>query len=343
MITKAMLMSAGLGTRLKPFTDIKTKALIPLMGIPSAQYSISSLSSVGVNKIVANAHHDFFETKKGLLRFRNPNLDIEISDESKQLLGSAGGIQNALPLLGTGAFFLANADVLCDVDWRALESCHRRLRSRWGVEITLAVCPMGPQGGRYREILFDSDLGLITGLGDLSVQRPFYVGAAVMETEALKNVPQGSPSEFIPKILEPAIREKKAGIFLTNGIWYDMGSPLLWLKSHLSLIARLETGLFQSPIARLWRKELERVNFRRSNGVWVSRNCERSMNWKVWDSPCYWGEDIDLSRDSKVLQPGGPPSLLGPNAVLYGTGFENKPYQSGIGYGGIWMPQVLEN
>src|SRR4051812_21400006 len=99
-ITQAMFMCAGLGTRLRPFTEIRTKALMPLLGIPIAQFGLDSLVSSGVSKIVANVHHDAANSTRGLRQLEYSGASLLISDESDLLLGSAGGLRKALPLFG---------------------------------------------------------------------------------------------------------------------------------------------------------------------------------------------------------------------------------------------------
>src|SRR4051812_25270596 len=114
-ITTAMVMAAGLGIRLRPFTEATTKALLPLMGIPMAQFAMDTLIGCGVGTIVANVHHHSIRARTGLMALDYQGASLKVSDESHHLLGSAGGIRHALDNLGQGPFFLANADVLCDV------------------------------------------------------------------------------------------------------------------------------------------------------------------------------------------------------------------------------------
>jgi MurNAc alpha-1-phosphate uridylyltransferase len=328
LTSKAMLMAAGLGTRLRPFTDITTKALLPVMGVPVAQYNVDSLIQAGVSTIVANVHHDPIRTREGLLALERKETSLILSDESQLLLGSAGGLRKALSHFGGDSFFLANSDVLCDVDWMALAACHKRLRSRWGVNLTLTVFPSGPRGGSYREILFDSQTGLITGLGALSQGRPFFVGAAVIEPEALALVPDG-PCEFVPSILQPAIQSRRAGVYFASGTWYDIGSPLLWLETHLSLIHRLEIGDFPNQYARLWKKRLENTNQRICERTWISKKSRHPKNSESWVAPCYW--DVGSSELAQ------PPTFLGPGAVLYGSSVGQGALERGIGYGQKWI------
>jgi len=321
-----MLMAAGLGTRLRPFTEMEPKALLPLMGVPMAQFAVDALAAGGVTHVVANIHHHAERAREGFARLEaGPGMSIELSDESGELLGSAGGIRKALPLFGGDAFFLVNADVLCEVDLAALARAHALNRSRHGAVLTLTVFRAGPAGGKYREILFDADQGLVTGFGVPVEGRPYFVGAAVIEPEALANVP-GGPQGFVPTILEPAIREGKAGLYLAEGQWHDVGSPQLWLNTHTSLIEGLECGRMPA----LWRERVERSAKRVAPNVWVSRKGTKSFNASEWAGPVYW----DAMGDETAR----PPQKFGPRAVMYGSAHSpGETFSGGIGYRGVWV------
>src|SRR4051794_13663614 len=103
-----MLMAAGRGTRLRPFTDLAPKPLLPLLGVPMAQFAVDALAQAGVPRIVANIHHHAAATRAGFAALDLAGTELVFSDESAELLGSAGGIQKASPLLGEGPFFLMN-------------------------------------------------------------------------------------------------------------------------------------------------------------------------------------------------------------------------------------------
>lgn len=323
-IRRAMLMAAGLGTRLKPFTELAPKAFFPVMGVPAAQFAVDAAVAAGVRTLVMNVHHHARSAIEQASRLDLGGSRLVISDESSILLGSAGGIKKALPYFEKEPFFLLNADVLCDVDLAALARAHERLRARWGVKLTLAVHPAGPAPGEYAEVSFDAERGLVTGLGERATGRPFFIGAAVIEPEALEKVPAGAPAETVPLIFRPAIEEGRAGFFRASGPeapWKDVGSPALWLESHLSLIRDLETG----RVPPLWRKRIESASARVAQGIWTARregfiNHARATRW---EGPCYWaGEKA--------------PKNLGPNAVLYGDG-GTAALSNGIGYQGLWV------
>ena len=318
-----MLMAAGLGTRLRPFTQLEPKPLLPLMGIPMAQFSVDALSQAGVRKIVANVHHQAERTRSGLNALDLGGARLEISDESQLLLGSAGGIRKALSQLGDGPFFLMNSDVLSNINLEALQAHHRIMREMWQVTVTLTVLRAGPASGNYTEILLDDERGLIRGLGAKARERPFFSGTAVVEPEALHGLAEGVPVDFVEAILKPAIERRQAGFHLASDIWHDVGSPQLWLDAHVAMIRGLETGL----LPRAWRVRLEQVNRRLASETWISKRSERPAQTVEWSGPCYW----DSEADPKTAAPG----VLGPRAVIYGKVPEGGPFSDRISFRGV--------
>ncbi len=345
IIQKAMVMSAGLGTRLAPFTEVCNKTFLPVMGIPIIQSVMESLLYAGVQTFVVNVHHHSVHVKKTLLEFKNnfkllqkrnheflefQSVQIHTSDETKKLLGSAGGLRNALPLLDSGPFFVVNADVLSNLDWHALSACHTRLRERWGVQLTLAIFPKSPNQMKYREIFFDAESQLITGLGDLTHDRPYFIGAAVLESEILKSLSLGEVAHFVPALLEPAIHQKKAGAFLTDGKWYDIGTPQAWLQTHLAWICEFEKQETGVPLGSFLGEQMNRYNQKIGDHIWIPRGVTPPSEAQQWKGPCYWHPV--LQKQSLMV-----PSELGPHAVVYGGMDTSRVLKSGIGFADRWV------
>ncbi len=122
-VTKAMILAAGFGTRLRPLTDTIPKPLIPYNGKPMIENAISKLVSAGVNEFIINTHHhadkmaEYFESRKG------PE-HITLVREN-EILGTGGALLNAREYLeDSGSFFLYNADVDTDADLLKMEECH---------------------------------------------------------------------------------------------------------------------------------------------------------------------------------------------------------------------------
>lgn len=121
---KAMIFAAGLGTRLKPITDTLPKALVPIAGKTLLEHTILKLKSSGFTDIVINVHHFAGQIIDFLKANNNFGVNISISDESKMLLETGGGIRKAAPLLGSEPFLIHNVDIISNVDLKSLFESH---------------------------------------------------------------------------------------------------------------------------------------------------------------------------------------------------------------------------
>lgn len=111
VIKTAMVLAAGHGTRMRPLTDDRSKAMVELGGQPLIDHMIDRLVAVGVQRIVVNvhAHADHLEAH---LRSRQNDFELIISDERDRLLETGGGVVKALPLLGSDPIFICNIDAV---------------------------------------------------------------------------------------------------------------------------------------------------------------------------------------------------------------------------------------
>lgn len=326
------MLAAGLGTRLRPFTEKTSKPLLPLMGVPMAQYTLDLLKRTSVDRIVANVHHLPTASSQGL-RFLDSPAPIEISDESAMLLGSAGGIAKAAASFDGKPFFVLNADTICNVHLADLAKHHLMLKHQFSVRLTMLLFAKAPGNGSYVEILYDERRSLIRGLGEKRVGKRLYAGIAVLEPESVAGIDPNVPSEFIPKILEPAIRTGRAGAYLVdnsleveNARWFDIGSPELWHQAHLDWMHLYE----KDELPPLWTERVLKANRRLAPGIWVSNRAPENIDISKWRGPVYWAPD---GADTT------PPVRLSPRTVLYGK----SPFSgatevtpSGIGYRGLW-------
>jgi len=145
---KAMILAAGLGTRLKPFTDLHPKALLKINGKSLLQRNIEYLSSYGIKDIIVNVHHFPDQVKNEIEKNNGWGANISISDESGELLETGGGIKKAAWFFNDGEpFVVMNVDVLTDMDLNAMIDHHKTIKA-WA---TLAVSKRDTS----RYLLFD--------------------------------------------------------------------------------------------------------------------------------------------------------------------------------------------
>jgi NDP-sugar pyrophosphorylase family protein len=150
---KALILAAGLGTRLKPITNRKPKALVEINGIPILEITISRLIKFGFEEIIINVHHFADQIIDFLIVNDNFGIDIIISDEKKLLLDTGGGLKKTSWFFNdNGPFLVHNVDVLSDIDLRSL--CDNFSQSNSIAELAV----QNRKSSRY--FLFDEDKNL---------------------------------------------------------------------------------------------------------------------------------------------------------------------------------------
>lgn len=297
-------MAAGLGTRLMPFTERTPKPVMPVMGIPLVQYSLSLLSHYNIQNVAMNLHTHPDQIQRTLEGIGLKNMTIQYSDETKKLLGSGGGIvlaQKQCPFLKTGSFFRLNSDVISSVDLAKLASRHQYLKEKHDVLMTLAVRSSQDLEGTYREIKFNSTEELVTEISEPRKGAPFFTGVAVIEASAFDSFSPGQEMDLVQSVFLPAIETGRMGVFHDSGLWMDIGDPSVWQKSHFELMKRCEQGELPSWLSELVLSQNKKV----SPGCWASSNFQPNQQSGLnWQSPCYYNGVY-------------PRKELGPRTVLY--------------------------
>ncbi|MDO4190353.1 MAG: nucleotidyltransferase family protein [Bacteroidales bacterium] len=163
---QAMIFAAGLGTRLKPLTDTKPKALVTVKSEPLIGHLMKKLKQSGCKRVVVNVHH-FAEMLKTYLAEHNCDMEVAVSDESDQLLDTGGGLRHAAHLLPADEPFLVhNVDIMSNLSFDALMRAHDSSSLA-----TLVVSPR--KTSRY--LLFDADNRLVgwTNIQTGEVKSPY--------------------------------------------------------------------------------------------------------------------------------------------------------------------------
>ena len=124
---KAIILAAGLGSRLRPLTDNTPKALIEVGGKPLLLHAAEKLIAAGVSDIVVNIHHHGNMIQEFIEQLEYPGVKFHISDETDELLDTGGALKKAAPLLqGTAPFFIYNADILAGIDLKEMLAKHQK-------------------------------------------------------------------------------------------------------------------------------------------------------------------------------------------------------------------------
>jgi NDP-sugar pyrophosphorylase family protein len=237
----ALVLTAGLATRLRPLSLVRAKAALPVAGEPLVRRILRQLAAAGVTDAVLNLHHLPASITGILGDGRDLGVHVRYSWESP-VLGLAGGPRKALPLLrhtSSGphsTFLLVNGDTLTDVDLDALVTAHRKS----GALVTMAVVP-NAEPLKYGGALVDDD-GSITGFVRRgSTQTSWHVvGVQVAEAAAFATVPDDVPYESVLTLYPALIAEKSGAIraFRCRAEFFDIGTPADYLETSLLLAAR---------------------------------------------------------------------------------------------------------
>jgi len=216
---KAMVLAAGLGTRLRPLTNSRPKALVELRGRTLLEITIERLKTFGIREVIVNVHH-FADVVVDYLKEKgNFGIHIEISREDV-LLDTGGGLKKAGWFFGSEPFLLHNVDVLSTIDLHRMEEFHKQRQAL----ATLAV--QDRKTSRY--LLFDNN-GLLCGKSptpDPKFQSRGFAGITVISPRLLSMMPDEEIFSIVTCYLDLAARGEKIVGFSADGYeWKDMGRP----------------------------------------------------------------------------------------------------------------------
>jgi len=226
---RAMILAAGLGTRLKPFTDKHPKALVKVNGKTLLQRNIEYLALFGIKELIVNVHHFADQVIKEIEDHRGFGSDVKISDEADELLETGGGLKKAAWFLNTGEpFVLMNVDILTDVDIRKMIDFHNAGNNL----ATLAV--MTRKSSRY--FLFD-ETGMLSGWrnsksGDQKISREAnkyvekaFSGIHVISPEIFSLISFEGKFSMVDVYLDLAKSHHIAAFDHSDSKFIDVGKP----------------------------------------------------------------------------------------------------------------------
>ncbi len=221
-LNTAMVLCAGLGTRMAPADNGRPKPLVPVRGKALVDHVLDRLAATGITRAVINVHHkaDLIE-----LHLRNRTAPaIEVSDERQRLLDTGGGVKKALPRLLPGAFLIHNADSV----WiEGVGSNLMRLAAAWddrAMDCLLMLAAVSTSHGYHGR----GDFALA---GDGRIRRrreqevvPFaFTGVSVAHPRLFDDTPDGAFS--LNRVWSRAIAAGRAFGMRMDGVWMHVGTP----------------------------------------------------------------------------------------------------------------------
>ncbi|HQR29122.1 MAG TPA: sugar phosphate nucleotidyltransferase, partial [Anaeromyxobacteraceae bacterium] len=233
-----MVLAAGLGTRLRPLTDLLPKPAVPVAGLPLVRHALARLRAAGARRAVVNVHHlpDAME-RAAAEAARALGMELAVSREPV-IAGTGGALREARRWLGGAAAIVVwNGDVLFDVDLEAALSAHRE----GGALATMLLAPM-PPGASYATV--DVDPGMRVrriaghGPGGESLRPLHFTGVHVLSPALLDRVP-GAPfaCDVNRHVYPPLLASGVVHGLVVNGYWNDLGTPERYLRANLDVLS----------------------------------------------------------------------------------------------------------
>ena len=237
---KAAVLAAGLGTRLKPLTDVCPKPLLPVLNRPLLGVVLAQLEAAGCLQVAVNTHH-LADQVHDFLRAQPWSFLLSVSHEP-EILGTGGGLRQLGEILREGPFLAVNADILTDLDLAEVYRAHRP-----GDVSTLVLhdCPaynnVWVAGGRVVSIGAPPPGGAPYEEYEKyeKYEKPLaYTGVQVVDRKMLTYIPPGGSFNLVQVWRKAmAAGERLAYLTVSGHFWQDLGTPEHYLAAHRRLLA----------------------------------------------------------------------------------------------------------
>jgi mannose-1-phosphate guanylyltransferase len=227
-VRKAFVLGAGLGTRLRPLTNLVPKPLLPIFGKPLVTFALDHLRQAGIEKFWINSHHlpENFAAQFPGSGYNGASLELVYEPD---VLETGGGIKNIERRIGDETFVVYSGDVLTDLPIDRLIEEHRAKDN----DVTLALRTTGFS----KRIHWRRETGRVTDLlGAIGSGEPGefdFAGISVWNSSVFPRIPPGIKISFIPIIIEwMKSGGKIGGVPLEESRWFNLGSRKEYLSAH---------------------------------------------------------------------------------------------------------------
>lgn len=212
---EGFILAAGLGTRLRPLTEDRPKALVEVGGTTLLELAIHRLEETGIEHIVVNVHH-FADKVIDFIHNHPWQSTIDISDERSSLLDTGGGLKHAEPLFsGKENVLVHNVDILSDINLREVEIFHKQQ----GNLVTLCVSRRNT-----KRLLAFTDEGSLIGRAENGLA---FSGISVISPELFNLLPKADhPYPIIDEYIRLSSDKHRIGAYIHSADhWLDVGKP----------------------------------------------------------------------------------------------------------------------
>ncbi|MFQ5647388.1 MAG: sugar phosphate nucleotidyltransferase [bacterium] len=317
---KGMILAAGKGTRLRPYTEIIPKPLIPLANRALICYNLDILGAAGISEVIINLHHLAADIEGFFKANPYPGIKVSFSFEP-ELLGTGGGIRKVEAFMAGESLAIINGDILTDFPLSEMIGFHRA-----GKALATLALSRRPDLRRYGGVGVDSQ-GSISCFPhqnkEAAVKQGVFLGIQIVEPELVSRIPAGIFSCIVKDNYAHMLKEKRIlGLFDRESYWRDLGTPQSYLEAHLDLFQhekfRRMSGLGKSHLKLPDDLKLDR-SVELIPPVVIGKGCRIGKSCRV-------GPGVSLGEQS-VLEPGVEisSSIVWPRSRLSGhTSFINR-------------------
>jgi mannose-1-phosphate guanylyltransferase len=229
---QAAILAAGLGTRLRPLTELLPKPLMPVLNRPLLGLWLAQLKGAGCRRVAVNTHHLAAKVQEFLAGPDSVGLDLLIRHEV-ELLGTGGGLKQLGEALSGGPFLAVNSDVLTDLDLAAIYRSHRPDAL---ATLVLHDCP--PYNKVWMAAGGVLSIGAAPGASAAAGRPMAYTGLQVVGPRMLEYLPwAGQPYDLVAAWREAlAAGERLDALVVSGHFWQDLGDPEAYLALHRRLL-----------------------------------------------------------------------------------------------------------
>ena len=222
---RAMILSAGYGTRLWPLTEDRTKPAIPILGKPLVGYVAEYLAVHGCDEIVVNLHHRPESVRRALGDGSRFGVKLDYVEEPV-ILGTSGALDNARSLLDQETFVVINGKIITDIDLRAALATHRRANA-------IATLVLLPNPACERFSIVDAADGCLRGFGGMPKQIDFlnrdpplmFTGIQILEPRIFDYIPQAVFSHTTTDVYPQALEKGEViATHIAHENWYELST-----------------------------------------------------------------------------------------------------------------------
>ena len=235
---RALVLTAGLGTRLRPLTDVRAKPALPVAGDPLIRRIIAWLAAQDVRDLVLNLHHRPETIAAVVGDGADLGARVRYSWEQPRVLGSAGGPRQALPLMGADTFLIVNGDTLTDLALAPMIDAHEASRAS-GALVTLALVP-NREFERYGGVALDQQQR-VTGFprrGPEAKGSHHFIGVQVVHASAFAALIPGEPAASIGGVYDALIAARPGAVrgFVCEARFWDVGTPADYWRTSQAFV-----------------------------------------------------------------------------------------------------------